>query len=129
MGRVQGAVWGLLALAAAAFAGAAVIHFGVAIPLGFTTVRDPFAGAAVPEAVIAAVVAAGAAAARTRRPWARGAALGSTLFAVAGTCVGLRFTLPGPRTGDKVYHLGILALLLVILGLELLAGRRRPAAG
>ena len=126
MGRVQGAaraagavqvppaVGGLLALAAAAFAGAAVIHFGVAIPLGFTTVRDPFAGAA---------------AARTRRPWARGAALGSTLFAVAGTCVGLRFTLPGPRTGDKVYHLGILALLLVILGLELLAGRRRPAAG
>lgn len=48
----------LMALTAAAFAIVSVIHFGVHVPVGFTTVSDPFPGAAPPEAVIAVVLAA-----------------------------------------------------------------------
>jgi hypothetical protein len=120
-------VGALLALAATTFAVASVIHFGVAIPLGVATVSDPFRGAAVPEAVIAAVVAAGAVAVLARRPAAWGVALMATLFALLGTGYGLSVTLASTRTGDIAYHLGILALLLVILGLLLMSeSRRRP---
>jgi hypothetical protein len=52
-----------MALAAAAFAVVSIVHFGVDIPVGFTTISDSFPGAASPEAVIAAAMALGAAAA------------------------------------------------------------------
>lgn len=119
----------LMAFAAAAFAGASIVHFGVDVPVGVTTISDSFPGAAAPEAVIAAVVAIGAAAVLTRRTKSRGIALGATSFALLGTAVGLSITLNSTRTGDVAYHLGILTTLLVILGLLLRRGRPdvRPA--
>lgn len=109
----------LMALAAASFAIASIVHFGVGIPVGFTTISDSFPGAAPPEAVIAAVVAIGATAVLTRRTKSRRIALGTTSFALLGTVFGLTFTLNSARTGDIAYHLSILATLLVILGLLL----------
>jgi hypothetical protein len=114
-----------MALAAAAFAVASMVHFGVDIPVGFTTIDDSFPGAAPPEAVIAAVVAIGAAAVLTRRRRSRGIALGTTTFALLGTVLGLTITLTSTRTGDVAYHLGILATLLIIAGLLLAPGRPR----
>jgi hypothetical protein len=113
----------LMALAAAAFAIMSIVHFGVDLPVGFTTISDPFPGAAAPEAVIAAVVAIGATAALTRRPKSRGIALGTTSFAFLGTVYGLNITLNSTRTGDIAYHLSILATLLIILGLLLVPAR------
>ena len=109
----------LMALAAAALAIASIVHFGVGIPVGFTTISDSFPGAAPPEAVIAAVVAIGATAVLTRRTRSRGIALGTTSFALLGTVFGLTITLNSTRTGDVAYHLSILTTLLVILGLLL----------
>ena len=118
----------LMAAAAATFAVASVIHAGAVIPLGVTTVSDPFPGAVVPEAVIAVALAAGAVAVLTRRPAARGAAVAATLFALLGTAVGLTFTLGSRRTGDVVYHVGMVVVLVVTLGLLLLPrGRRVPS--
>jgi hypothetical protein len=113
----------LMALAAATFAVVSIVHFGVDIPIGVTTISDSFPGAAPPEAVIAAVVAIGATAVLTRRTKSRGIALGTTSFALLGTVFGLSITLTSTRTGDVAYHLGILTTLLVILGLLLLPGR------
>jgi hypothetical protein len=113
----------LMALAAAAFAIASAVHFGVEIPLGFITISDPFAGAAPPEAVIAALVALGATTVLARRTNSRRIALGTAAFAVLATAYGLSITLNSSRTGDIAYHLGILATLLVIVGLLLVPGR------
>jgi hypothetical protein len=49
-----------MALAALTLFGASTIHFGVVVPFGVATVRDPFAGAAIPEAILGVVLAAGA---------------------------------------------------------------------
>jgi hypothetical protein len=109
-----------MVLAAAAFAVVSIVHFGVDIPVGFTTLSDSFSGAAPPEAVIAAVVAIGATAVLTRRTKSRAIALGTTSFAVLGTVYGLNITVNSTRTGDVAYHLSILATLLIIVGLLLL---------
>jgi hypothetical protein len=113
----------LMAFAATAFAIVSIIHFGLDIPVGFTTISDSFPGAAPPEAVIAAVVVIGATAVLTRRTKSRAIALGTTSFALLGTVYGLRITLNSTRTGDVAYHLSILATLLVILVLLLVPGR------
>jgi hypothetical protein len=113
----------LMAFAGAAFAVVSIVHFGVDIPVGFTTISDSFPGAAPPEAVIAAVVAIGATAVLTRRTRSRAIALGTTSFALLGTVYGLHITVNSTRTGDVAYHLSILAILLVILGLLLVPGR------
>ncbi len=113
----------LMALAAAAFAIASIVHFGVDIPVGFATISDSFPGAAPPEAVIAAVVAIGATAVLTRPTKSRGIALGTTSFALLGTVYGLNITLNSTRTGDVAYHLSILTTLVIILGLLLVPGR------
>lgn len=110
----------LMTAATATLAVASILHFGVAITAGGVTLRDPYRGAAVPEAVIAAVLAAGLVALVASPPRARAAALAATLFAVAGFLVGLRFTVfaGGPRRpGDVAYHLAGLALLGVIAAL------------
>jgi hypothetical protein len=116
--RASSKVIGLLmAFAALTFALASLIHFGTPLPLGFTTVRVPFPGAAVPESIIAFVVGAGALNMWTSRWAPRAIAAGTTLFALIGTVYGLSVTLRSTRTGDVVYHLGVLAVLLVVLGL------------
>ena len=113
----------VMALTAVAFAATSIVHFGADIPVGFTTISDSFPGAAPPEAVIAAVVAIGAAAVLTRRTKSRSIALGTTSFALLGTVFGLNITLDSTRTGDVAYHLSVLATLLIALGLLLMPGR------
>jgi hypothetical protein len=124
--KLSMAAGALLAVAAITLAVASLLHFGVAIPLGATTIRDPFAGAAIPEAVIAAVVAAGAAATLGRLPLARWLAPAATLFALAGTLYGLTVTLRRGEAGDIAYHLTLLTMLVASGALQL-AGLRSGA--
>ena len=100
---------------AATFAVASAIHFGT----GFTQ-------AAIPELVIAAVLAAGSAAVLTRRAHAWGAAVGAVAFATFGTMVGLAIIASGRQDlPDLLYHASILtALVITLAGLA----RTRPEA-
>jgi hypothetical protein len=110
---------------AVSFAIASTVHFGAVIPLGPITLDDPFSGAAVPEGILAIVLAIGAISviARWRLCWQ--IALGTTLFAFLVTIYGLTVTLSSNRTGDVEYHISILLAMAVILILLLLpAGRR-----
>lgn len=113
----------LMACVTATLAVASLLHFGVTV-LG---VHDPFPGAKVPEAVIAAVLACGAVAWLARPSASWGLALGTVLFAVAGFLVGIRFTLfdgAGVRAGDILYHAGGLTMLLTTVALLLSPGVR-----
>lgn len=124
--RVRAAAIGLLMLVTAvAFALASLIHFGVTLIAGPVRLDDPFRGAAIPEAVIAAVLVLDAVAALARRSYAWWAALAATLFSLLVTLYGLSVTLGSGRTGDVRYHLAVLASLAVIAGLLLLPGGRR----
>jgi len=94
-----------MAAEAVTFALASAIHFGT----GFTQ-------AAIPELVIAAVLAAGSSAVLTRRAHAWGVAVGTTAFATFGTAVGLAIIASGRQDlPDLVYHATILAALAVTL--------------
>jgi hypothetical protein len=112
----------LMSAAAVTLVVASVLHFGVTIPLGPVTVRDPFKGAAIPEAVIATVVAVGGVSMLTRRSASWWLGLGTTLFALLGTGYGLTVTVPRGQLGDIVYHLFLLTLLLAAAGLLLASG-------
>lgn len=114
----------LLAVAAATFWAASGIHFGLTVPLGFATVSDRFAGAAVPEAVVGTVVALGAIALWSGRAEGRGIALATTSFATLVTLYGISVTVSGGRTLDVVYHVSVLVILFASLGI-LLSERRR----
>jgi hypothetical protein len=124
---------GVLMLASAlTFGVASYLHLDGRIMLGFTTVTgEDFTGAAVPEAVIGGLLAVGAAFVLARRAAARGVALGTTVFAIAGTVYGMTIILRGTvsRPADVVYHSAILAVLLVTLFGLLLTGRRAGAGG
>jgi hypothetical protein len=90
---------------AATFALASAIHFGT----GFTR-------AAIPELLIAAVLAAGGSAVLTQRAHAWGAAVGTTAFATFGTMVGLAIIASGRQDlPDLVYHASILTALVITL--------------
>src|SRR5438105_4230065 len=119
---IETVIAGLMLVEALTLAVASIVHFGVVIPLGVVTLNDPFAGARVPEAVIAAVVAAGAVSVLARWAGAWWWALSTTLFAIVGVLVGIGAVLggPAPRPGDLVYHGGLLALVLVTATLLLL---------
>jgi hypothetical protein len=94
-----------MAAEAVTFALASAIHFGT----GFTQ-------AAIPELVIAAVLAVGSSAVLTRRAHAWGIAVGTTAFATFGTTVGLAIIASGRQDlPDLVYHATILAALAVTL--------------
>jgi len=112
---------GLMLAEALTLAVASIVHFGVVISLGIVTLNDPFAGARIPEAIIAVVLAVGAISLLT--PWAgaRWLALAATVFAIVGVLVGLRFVLVATvaRPGDLVYHGSLLVLLLATLVLLL----------
>jgi hypothetical protein len=94
-----------MAAEAVTFVLASAIHFGA----GFTQ-------AAIPELVIAAVLAAGSSAVLTRRAHAWGVAVGTTAFATFGTTVGLAIIASGRQDlPDLIYHATILAALAVTL--------------
>jgi hypothetical protein len=109
-GTLRHCIAGLMALAAVTLGVASTIHFGVRLGM----IHDPFAGAAIPEAVIAFVVACGCVAVIVRRA-AWPVSLGTTLFALVGVLYGLSVTLRGDRTGDIAYHLSLLVVLVVTL--------------
>ena len=119
------AIAALMTVAAGTFALVSLVHFGVVITLGPLALDDPFAGAAVPESVIAIVLGAGTlnVIARPARSWT--SALATTLFALVGTLYGLSVTLGSSRPADITYHLGVLCLLAVIVALLLLPLGRR----
>jgi hypothetical protein len=90
---------------AATFAVASAIHFGT----GFTQ-------AAIPELLIAAVLAAGSSAVIAQRAHGWGAAVGATAFAAFGTMVGLAIIASGRQdVPDLVYHASILTALVITL--------------
>ncbi|HEY1330520.1 MAG TPA: hypothetical protein VGH10_03480 [Actinomycetota bacterium] len=123
-----------MAVEAATFGVASFLHFDGSIPLGFQTVVGESAPrAAIPEAIIGAVLAAGAivafAAPARARPWA----LAATWFAVAGTTLGLTIVVAGrgPHSvPDIAYHASILAVLVAgLIGMLAGIGSRPPGDG
>lgn len=118
-------LFGPVMLAEAASLGiASYLHRNGRIPLGVTVVHGEwFPAASIPEAVIGAVLAAGAAIVLAAPAHARWAAACATGFALLGFVVGLRFVLTSGRpdiTADLAYHATGLAVLLVTLALLVL---------
>lgn len=108
---------------------ASYLHTDGHIPLGFTVIRgEQFTGASVPEAIIGAILAAGAAIAATAPDRARRAALFATGFGVFGVLAGVAFVLTSGRPSiviDLTYHAILLAALITTL---VLLALRRPRA-
>ena len=82
--------------------------------------------AGVAEAVIAAVLAAGAATVFRAGARAKSAGIAATGFAIVGFLVGLRFTALGGHAPDIAYHVTVLPVLIAIL-VALLRADRRPS--
>src|SRR6266581_1640074 len=102
----------LMLIEAVTFAIASILHFGVA---------ESFIGAAIPEAIIAVVLGAGALAVMRRGAGSWGLGLATTLFALAGVIVGLSVIL-GSRVSrpiDLAYHVTIFVALVVTVVLVL----------
>jgi hypothetical protein len=112
-------------LAAVTLLAASAIHFGLSLPLGPVTLHDPFAGAAIPEAVLGVVLAVGGVLVRTGWSGRWAAALGTALFALLVTLYGLSITASGGRTGDVADHLVLVSMLVIVVGLVLSPPGRR----
>lgn len=116
---------------AATFGVASYLHLNGRIPLGFTTITgEHFGRASIPEAIIGAVLTAGAIVVAVAPGRARTAALGATGFAVLGVLAGLGFVLTSSRphiAADLAYHLTMLLVLLAGLVVLLRTGRGRPS--
>jgi len=117
---------------AATFGVASYLHLDGRIPLGFTTITgEHFSRASIPEAIIGAVLAVGAAMVVVAPSRARTVALGTTGFAALGVLAGLGFVLTSSRphiANDVAYHLTMLLVLLAgLVALERTrrAGQRR----
>jgi hypothetical protein len=88
-----------------------------AVHAGLLGAIDPFEGAALPEAIIGALLIACSLGELFWWPGSWPFAIGATLFAIVGTLVGLNFTLPRGSPGDIAYHLSLLGTLLVVTAL------------
>ena len=112
---------------AATFGVASYLHLDGRIPLGFTTITgEHFSRASIPEAIIGAVLAVGAAMVVVAPSRARTVALSTTGFAALGVLAGLGFVLTSSRphiAADVAYHLTMLLVLLA--GLVALVRTRR----
>ena len=128
MAALRGAVAALLSVAAVTLAIASTVHFGVRVELGPLAIHDRFPDAAVPEAVIAFVVACGVLAVISRRA-AWPVALGATVFAIVGVLFGLSVTLGSARTGDVAYHISLLLVLVVALCVLVTPAARHALGG
>lgn len=122
------AICGLMLVATGAFAIASIIHAGAVIALGPIMIEDPFPGAAIPEAVIAIVLGIGSLSILARWPARWGVALAAAVFAFLLTVYGLTVTANSARTGDIAYHIAVLVLSGVIVGLLLLPEGRHSLA-
>ncbi|MGE5136387.1 MAG: hypothetical protein ACM32E_26275 [Gemmatimonadota bacterium] len=131
-GRAGTSRWagGLMLAEAVTFGVASYLHLQGRIPLGFTTITgEHFPDAATPEAVIGAVVAAGALLVLAAPGRARRAALGVTGFAILGVAVGLAAVIgrsTGNAAADLTYHALIMVALLVTFAVLLLRPGARP---
>ena len=109
---------------------ASYLHHDGRIPLGFTAIHgEQFPAASIPEAVIGAVLAAGAAIVLTAPARSRRAALFATGFGIFGVTVGTVFVLTSGRpsvTIDLTYHTILLVALISTL-FVLALGPTRPA--
>lgn len=123
------AIWGLMLVAAVAYATVSIIHSGIVIAIGPITIDDPFPGAVIPEAVIAIAFGIGSLSLLALWPIRWWVALASSLFAFLFTVLGLTITAGSGRTGDIAYHITVLALSGVIVGLLLLPVGRQSLAG
>lgn len=115
----------LIVVNAAVFLGASIIHFGYAIPLGFTTLADAaLPQAAVAEGVIGLAFVLAAAATFARGSWAWGATLVAYLLGLIGVLIGLSVSVGDPDLSSSPnfwFHLTILPV--VVVGLLLLLTR------
>lgn len=102
-------------VASLALIGASAIHFGLAIQVGAVIVRDPFPGAAAPEAILGVIQGLGAIAMFINLSRSGGIAAATTSFTTLVVIYGLSITLRGGRVGDVTYHISILLLLVVTL--------------
>jgi hypothetical protein len=134
----RGAAWtrialeALMAVNAVAFLAASVIHFGVRIPLGFTTLADAtILPAGIAEGAIGVAFVGAAVAVIGRQDWAWNGMLGAHLFGVLGVLVGLGVSLSvsaDSSPANLVFHEAILPAL--VIGLILLLTRSgRTALG
>jgi hypothetical protein len=110
--RIRKLIGGLMLAEAVTFAIASILHFGV---------LETFIGAAIPEAIIAVVLGAGAAAVMRRPAGSWWLALTTTLFALAGVLIGLSVILRSQlsRPADLTYHAGIFVALVITVVLLL----------
>ncbi|MFZ0040946.1 MAG: hypothetical protein WAK93_06555 [Solirubrobacteraceae bacterium] len=90
------------------------LHLAGVLDVGSQSSNGDSAGIA--EAVIAVVLAYGAAGLRRRTPHARRDARLATGFAIVGFLIGLSFTVPSGDAVDIVYHGFGLVVLLITLG-------------
>jgi hypothetical protein len=115
----------LMAIDAASFVAASIIHFGTVIAFGPLTFKDPFPGAAIPEASIAVALSLGILSALVRWPGRWWGALAASLYALLLTIYGLSVTVRSPRSNDIIYHVAVLAFSAVIVALLLMPRSRR----
>jgi len=113
MGRLRR----LMALEAAAFAAAALVHSGAIIG----GLEDP--AAATAESIIGLVLVGGAILAWSRPAWTQRIAISAQGFALAGSLIGLYLNLVvGPGTlPDLAFHAGIVVTLVIGLVLAVRA--------
>ncbi len=113
----------LVVVNAVAFLAASVLHFGLPIPLGFTTLSDvTILPAGIAEGTIGVAFAVAAAAALARWDWAWSGTLAAYLLGIVGVFIGLGVSAAdsGDSSGANfLFHLTILPVLLVGLGLLL----------
>jgi ABC-type Fe3+ transport system permease subunit len=116
--RIPRLIGGLMLAEAVTFAIASIAHFGV---------LESFIGAAIPEAIIAVVLGAGAIAVLRRPAGSWWLALTTTLFALAGVIIGLSVILRGrvSRPYDLAYHASIFVALVITVSLLLTPMVRR----
>jgi heme A synthase len=111
---------------------ASYLHRDGRIPLGFTVIHgEQFAAASIPEAVIGAVLAVGAAVVLSAPLRARRTAVFTTGFGIFGFIVGTIFVLTSGRpdiTIDLAYH-SILLVVLITTLVMLVLGQSPPAPG
>jgi len=118
----------VIAVASLTLFGASAIHFGLTVPPGAVTISAPIRGTAVPEVILGVVLASDSAAAVIRHRHGRAIALGSAAFTLLVVLYRLSITLRSGRHGDVAYHLTLVQVLLIAIGLLLIArGRRRLA--
>ncbi len=108
---VRASILALIFAAALTLLAASAVHASMLGPI------DPFPGAAPPEALFGLVLAIAAVAASLSwtRAWAF--AVVATLLALLGTVYGLTVTVPRGELGDVVYHVSLLAGLILATGL------------